>query len=47
MLHEIDTVIVGGGQAVLPNYRIVLQWYYNRDNNEVVECAVLHKNNNK
>ncbi len=26
------------------NTRIVRQWHYNRDNNEVVELSILHQN---
>src|SRR6202050_3355749 len=36
--------IEGSPKAFLPtNNRIVLQWYYNRDDNEVVECSDLHQ----
>ena len=30
-------------KAFLENNRIVLQWNYNRDNNEFVEFSILHK----
>jgi hypothetical protein len=36
---------VDRGECVVPtNNSIVLQWYYNRANNEVVECSVVHQN---